>query len=180
MVIWSPQCLCGTYPSNLPTQHSLLLERHRGREGWMPCGGSEAICNKRHSSRNGPMRGRTRWRDSGSIANRALCGLCGHPPSPAMRWSSVLGNLGDGGGGWSSSWQKLVDDRISAADENEGFLSGDCGSVGSQTTTRDPGRRVDSCDESSSRQYRRRAIAVPSTIIIDNRICAAVEDGVAS
>lgn len=46
------------------------------------------------------------------------------PPSPAMRWPSVLGNLGDGGGGWGISWQKL-DDRITVDDEheNEGFLS---------------------------------------------------------
>lgn len=37
---------------------------------------------------------------------------------------SVLGNLGDGGGGWGISWQKL-DDRITVDDEheNEGFLS---------------------------------------------------------
>lgn len=88
----------------------------------------EGIGNKRHSSRNSPrpyQRGKTRWMDSGSIANRALCGLCGHPPpSPAMRWPSVLGNLGDGGGGWGISWQKL-DDRITVDDEheNEGFLS---------------------------------------------------------
>lgn len=50
-------------------------------------------------------------------------------------------------------------------------------SMGSQTTTREPGRLVDSRNGSSSRQYGRRAIDVPSTIIIDDGICAAVEDG---
>lgn len=86
--------------------------------------------------------------------------------------------MAEGDGAADCSWRKL-DDRINIMvdDENEGFLSGDCGSVSSQTTTRDPGRRVDSCDESSSRQYRRRAIDVPSTIIIDDGIWAAVEDG---
>lgn len=69
----------------------------------------EGIGNKRHSSRNGPMRGRARWMESGTLvpsrtANGPLRPLRA-PPSPAMRWLSVLGNLGDGGGGWSSRLQ---------------------------------------------------------------------------
>ena len=105
-----------------------------------------------------------------SIANRALCGLLRAPPSPAMRWPSVLGNLGDGEACGAAAGSSLTGSRSKTRTRGSYRKT-----VGSQTTTRDPGRRVDSCGEPSSRQYERRAIDVPSSIIIDDAICAAVD-----
>lgn len=110
-----------------PTQDSLPLECHgRGAGGKDGCN-SRALATRGTvpGTAHGPIR---EARPGGwtLVPSRTgpFAAFAGTPPSPAMRWPSVLGNLGDGGGGWGISWQKL-DDRITVDDEheNEGFLS---------------------------------------------------------
>lgn len=96
------------------------------------------------------------------------------PPSPAMRCLACWGIWGMAEADGASAGRSLTTGSPSTTSTR---TRGSSRSTGSQTTTRDPGRLVDSRNGSSSRQYGRRAIDVPSTIIIDDGICAAVEDG---
>jgi hypothetical protein len=166
-------------PASPRTQYSLPLECHRrrsGREGWMQC---EGIGKQEAQFQERAMRGRTRRMDLASVhvlvpgaswvlsppsRTGPFAAFCRYPPSPAMRWPSVLGNLGDGEADGAAAGSSLTTGSRSTT-RTRGPLPGDRGSVGSQTATRDPGRRVDSRDESSSRQYKRRAIDVPSAIV---------------